>query len=1055
MNDDLSNQSTLAGDLSTEVPATEHSKGHRVEVESPAQLVGRRYGRYVVLSVLGHGGMGIVLEGYDEELDRRVALKLLHDHLGRRHRDRLRREAQAMAKLSHPNVVQVYEVGDADGQTFVAMELLRGPTVRSWMEQEPRPGWRASVEVFVQLGAGLAAAHERDLVHRDFKPDNAMLDEDGRARVLDFGLVRQWGDEDFESSTAADSNGSDSMSAREGSLTKTGALLGTPAYMSPEQMSGAAVDARSDQFNFCVALYEAVYGERPYEGDSVAQLITSMERESLRGAPPKSSVPARLRRVLSRGLAYDPAQRWPSMEALLAELRVQIAPRGRARTTLAVGVLALGLGGSWAFAEYVQVKDRCTGAEAKLDGVWDDERRATVKTAILNTALPYAPDTVERVEARLDAVAAAWVDKHTEVCEATAVRQEQSAQTLELRMGCLQQQASEVRAAVDVLANADATVVPNAITLASGLPDASRCDDVEALRATVAPPEPAKQAEVEALRGRLQELRAEQDAGRYAVALKQIEPVVAAATDLDYAPLVAEVMQRRGSLQRSNGHHDAAEKDLRKAYALAIEHQHDAAALDAVAELTFVVGSTMARFSEGRVWGETAMAHARRSRDDEELASAFHTMGAVLYTEGDYEGSMRHNERAVELVERARGPEHFEAAPFVSSIGNALTAIGKHEEATQQYERALRILEQALGPDHPTVAGTLSNLGVALRRLGELDRAKAVTERALKIREDSLGSDHALTAGTLANLCVLLNLRNDNEQARTCHERALRATENALGPTHPDVAHSATNLAITLQRLGKAEQAEPLFERALRVKEEALGREHPDVALALGNLGMVHWGRGEYASARPLYERALAILEAERGPEHPQVASTVSTLGEVYQRQGDDVRARQMHERALAIMEKALGPDDPKLAKYMHSLGMVLLDLGERDEARAYWERAVGLSPEPEKDPVDLAYPLVELAKLAVADGQMSQARGYAERAVAIREKHEADAMPLAIARFTLARALWVTPGERVRARALAREAREVLEPSEEHDEQVQEIERWLQRHGSPARARG
>ena len=250
--------------------------------------------------VVARGGMGTVVEAFDHTLDRHVAIKLLHRTLDEQHTQRLLREARALAKLSHPHVVQVYEVGELDGRAFIVMELVRGRTLREWIRREPRPRWRECVRVFLQVGEGLAAAHARDLVHRDFKPGNAILDEEGRARVLDFGLARladggEPGDEQLATTPEGlDAAADESMA----SLTRTGAVLGTPGYMPPEQMLGVEADARSDQFSFCVSLYEALYGERPYEGNTMAALMLSMRAGRVRPPPKGREVPGRLRQAV-------------------------------------------------------------------------------------------------------------------------------------------------------------------------------------------------------------------------------------------------------------------------------------------------------------------------------------------------------------------------------------------------------------------------------------------------------------------------------------------------------------------------------------------------------------------------------------------------------------------------------------------------------------------------------------------------------------------------------------------------------------------------------------
>lgn len=343
-------------------PAARVSVGRQV-----AKLPGRsvsieRVGRYLVLGVLGQGGMSTVLESHDDQLDRRVALKLLHAEIGERHAARLIREAKALAKLSHPNVVHVYEFGEDGGQWFLAMELVSGETLRRW--QERRPHWRECVKVYLQAGSGLAAAHAAGLVHRDFKPDNCIVDEQGRARVLDFGLVRgvedTWQYDRWNQSTERTSEDA----ATSGVLTRSGTVLGTLAYMPLEQFEGKRADARSDQFSFCVSLYEALYGERPFVGNSTRTLMHALQAGKVRPPRSQAKIPTGLRRTLLRGLAREPDERWPSMDELLKELQRAVAPRKTLKAL--VGMLALVL--------LVLVIDRSFATVALSEA--DKERRA-------------------------------------------------------------------------------------------------------------------------------------------------------------------------------------------------------------------------------------------------------------------------------------------------------------------------------------------------------------------------------------------------------------------------------------------------------------------------------------------------------------------------------------------------------------------------------------------------------------------------------------------------------------------------------------------------------
>jgi serine/threonine protein kinase/tetratricopeptide (TPR) repeat protein len=300
-----------------------------------------RIGRFAVLRRIGAGGMGVVYAAYDEELDRKIAIKVVREEIhGVQGRSRMQREAQAMARLSHPNVVQVYEAGEFAGQVFVAMEFIKGQNLSEWLAAEERP-WEEILEVFLQAGRGLAAAHRQGLVHRDFKPDNVLVDGDGRARVLDFGLARaELGHHDDANDSALMRVGAVQANVLSTDLTVAGAVLGTPAFMSPEQHLGRPTDPRSDQFSFCVALYGALYNQAAFAGQSLVELTENVTTGALRRPPADTRVPAKVFAALTTGLATDPNGRYPSMDTLLGELAPDV-PDGRRRWAWPAALVAV------------------------------------------------------------------------------------------------------------------------------------------------------------------------------------------------------------------------------------------------------------------------------------------------------------------------------------------------------------------------------------------------------------------------------------------------------------------------------------------------------------------------------------------------------------------------------------------------------------------------------------------------------------------------------------------------------------------------------------------
>jgi serine/threonine protein kinase len=384
---------------------------HRAKTEPRPAAVSSMFGRYVVLEELGRGGMSVVYTAYDPKLDRRVALKVVQaEQLSEVHRARLHREAQALARLSHSSVVAVYDVGDIDNDTFVAMELVDGESFRDWLKKQHT--WREIVKVVVTAGRGLAAAHAAGIVHRDVKPDNIMISSSGAVKLVDFGLARDLGDRSIDSEEMSASSSSGSMSAQSSSttsiskssrssgtnsalpldaITQHGFVVGTPAYMPPEQHSKTPeTDERSDQFSLCASLYEALYHKRPFQTSKKQALdpreaVTVADRpgtdtRTLAAPPPKDSdVPSWLWRVLERGLAVDPNNRYPSVEALIEDL-----DRDPARTMRLIAIGAGALVAVAALAILVTYKvmpkhgggPSCsTGAEL-VANVWNPQRAA-------------------------------------------------------------------------------------------------------------------------------------------------------------------------------------------------------------------------------------------------------------------------------------------------------------------------------------------------------------------------------------------------------------------------------------------------------------------------------------------------------------------------------------------------------------------------------------------------------------------------------------------------------------------------------------------------------
>ena len=839
---------------------------------------GGKIGRFHVLRLLGEGGMGMVFAAYDEELDRKLAIKLLRtlpgdDNTGRA---RLLREAQALARLSHPNVVTVYEVGEFGTQVFIAMEFVLGQTLHEWLRGGLRP-WREVVRIFLEAGRGLAVAHAAEILHRDFKPANVLLGDDGRVRVLDFGLALAQG-RDGESEVIAThvrlqgpNQPTNSHARISQELTEAGSIVGTPAYMAPERfIFGQPVDTRADQFSFCVALYEALYGARPFVGKKYEEIrdaiLVGVPGEASRG----SKVPGWLRKVVLRGLAREPNDRWPNMEALLAALQ---RDPDRSRRQWLVGLTAAGVlvAGGYGLAQATQAQGgvvACADARARLHAVWD-ERRDEVERSLLATNAVYAGDTWTRIAGRLDAHADAWAAVHTEACQAHA-RGEQSANLLDLRMACLERRRGELAALVARLARADSETVRAAAASVEVLTPPARCSDGAALLAATPMPESeAAAARVAELQGRLSEARAALVTAKLDEAAEIVGEVVAGAEALGFRPLLAEALAVRGRLEYARATYEPARATLTEALWLADSVRDDVLVAETMASLVSLVGDRLARFDEALAWRRHADAViARLGEASPGHAHLLWAFGVTLYSRGRPAEALGPLRRALEIDEALGEAEERRVMRDLLALGTAEFVGGRHAEARQYDERALALGERIYGPRHPEVARIVGSLATVLFSMGELDAAEPLQERALAITEAALGHGHPAVAVPLANLASLHATRGQLLRARPLFERALAIDEKVLGAGHPDLAPSLHNLAIVAGELDDLVAARAFTERAVKIREKNFPADSPLVAESIAELGYVALREENYAAAIRDLERAIAVLVADPAHTH-------------------------------------------------------------------------------------------------------------------------------------------------------------------------------------------
>jgi len=816
--------------------------------------------RYRLLRPLGSGGMSVVYAAHDPVLGRDVALKVLRaeargsgGQLATRDQ-RLLREARLMARLTHPNVVAVHDVGVHDDRVFVAMELVDGVTLAEWLRTPRR---RTEVlRVFVEAARGVDAAHRAGVLHRDFKPENVLVGADGRARVTDFGLARS---RELLSGAAA------APMPAVFDLTVSGAVLGTPGYMSPEQFRGEPATPKSDQFSFCVTLWEALYGARPFTGRTYEQLKEAVTTGRIEPAVTRARVPRWLRAALARGLATDPAARHDSIAALV-DVLTERPRRMRRFAVVAAGVLLLGGGGlaGHVFAGSSPAAPvSCDGARSRFDAVWNPVRQAAVAHAFAATGRVYAAESAAQVSRAIDTYRDRWVAAGSEACRDTRVRHQQPERVFELRTLCLERRLTAVRVLVELLAQPDAGAVDRSSAAVAALPAVDDCGDVESLTGEAPlPGDPRARAAIERLEAALAHAGAARAAGRYPEALEVARPIAIASRTIGYRPLEADALVLQGEIEMATSDKEAR-RTLTDAVLAAEAGRNDRAAARGWTDLVFQVGYVEADRDQAPELARHARATLDRLGGDEEIAAQLErALGAIAADQHRTDEAVQHFERALAAMERTRGKEDPAVAAALDNLGMALLAKGDLEKAGAVHRRALAIRERALGPDHPTVAQTLENLGNVLaeddRRLAE---AEELLRRAIAIRERTLAPDGVDVATALADLARVVSAAGRPAEALALDERAEAIVERALGADHPLLAHMLSNTGFVLWRLDRLPAARARFRRARAIYAARSGPRSFDVAATyLSEADVVRAAHPRAALA--LYKQALAMLDS-------------------------------------------------------------------------------------------------------------------------------------------------------------------------------------------------
>jgi tetratricopeptide (TPR) repeat protein len=905
-----------------------------------ALVVGDQIGRYTILAVLGHGGMGTVYGAHDPKLDRKVALKLLHNEHVQDGAERLVREAQALAKLNDPHVVTVYDAGEIEGRVYLAMQLVDGETLAQALERDRRyhqgrPSVPQILNWFAQAGRGLAAAHAAGLVHRDFKPTNVLINRKGHVAVTDFGLAR------------------DLVSQR--GLTSANQIVGTPAYMSPEQHCQQPVTEASDQFSFCVALWEALFDQHPYvdeaSRDSMSPFAIGVAIYDGAMIPPprRTKVPRHIVEAITRGLAREPMNRWPSMQALLEAIAPPVATRRVWPIAAAVTVAAAGATGIavWLLAREPGRTACVDETGARVDAVWNAGAAKQVADRFAKTGRNYAASASQIATSGLDRYTKRWQAMAADVC--TAERSAPDAELAARRRACLDGRLDALRTVVGMLGGEERVEFADHVqAVVDGLPDLADCADADALAAGPGAVPVTLASKVAPLEAELQAAITRGNGGDYENARAQLDAIVKKADAMGWGPLSARAHLALGTQQLQMLL--PARDELLKAAELATANHLDR---DAARAWQYAVRAAGFEKSPDAVAALAPVSRgaAARVRDPALQIGADIAYGRALVRLRKYkEGAAICRPALTAAQTKLDGPMQAELAK--DCLVEALVPLGAYSELEPLLAQVIADRSKKLGADHPTISDYLGVQSGIDRRHGRIAEAHDKMLRVLAIRQKAYPPGHIKIAEAMHDLGEVEQALKHDKEAKDLYEKALAIAKDCK--PEPLVLINGLHVALGYMaaKAGDHKGALDHFETAVALTRKSVGNESLELAILLLNYGQVKaednvdaglgvLGEGRailenlhdkragvvgaaqamilvknkrWSEARKLLEDALAHVDADTEPVHIGHMRWMLAQALAESRNGDKKRAHKLAIDAKQDLAKG-GPAEQDTIK--------------------------------------------------------------------------------------------------------------------------------------------
>jgi serine/threonine-protein kinase len=1038
--------------------ADDGQSGPALDEIAPAQ----KLGRFVILSRAGVGAMGQVYAAYDPKLDRKIALKVILTKGSESQRAYLRREAKALAQLSHPNVVTVHEVDEWRGQLLVAMEYVDGKTLKQWLVSTPPDGTdgrtKKVLRLLLQAGAGLAEAHTRGLVHRDFKPANVIVGDDDRVRVVDFGLARALAPPekkpDRETTETAQDHSFDSSDGER--ITRTGRTAGTPAYMAPEQFRGQATGATADQFAFAVVAWELLFGVRPFDRRELEN------RAHPFGSPPPkrpddANVPQTIERSLAKALSFRPPARHKDMKALLLELESSLriieglaTPRsGRMRAVVPALVVALPVGAVLLTREWSEQAEetRCEEAAKQLPTDWAQSLRGNVQDGLARGGTPGSRESAERVVALLDAYADEWNEVALAACRSANVDETWDEATTRKAQWCLERRSSEFTALATELTEPARASLHRATPAAARLRSPGPCSDLRALATAPAPPDNPASHDVLASFELLSKANAMQQLHRFDDGLSLVEEM----RENNVPGLESSILNIEANLLRGSGRYEDAATSAKQAYVSAASSGDWDIAADSAISLIELVGVRLLRFPEGKEWSLHAVVAIANSGDASELREArrLSNLGSIAYRQADHHKALEYYTDALELWTHALGPEHPIIAGAAMNIANVQSMLGASKEARIRYEQALQVSTKTLGPENLQTAWIATNVGSFLSTDGDKNSAQTILTKALNVRTRELGDNHILVAETRRSLGDHYGRIGRLDESEKQLLAALKIIEEQPGKRARDMSNVLNSLVATLIDARRYDEALLYAERAASIATESLGLEHQDTAVVLHNLASVHSARGDHEAAARTFSSAIEIYQRVLGEATPHTALAMTDLAQARLAQGDTAEALRVATRALALADEVFGQGTKEWILALSVSAKVHEATGALDTSESLLQSGLsaGTAALGEGHPLvgDLR---VQRGVVLAKSGLTQDALASIEEGVKILVESKAESGLLAEARFALAQVVLDASSDdalaRDRAWSLAEASLDDFEAAGRTSD-VEKVRHWLE----------